>query len=150
MMRQVVCSGLVLAVCAAVPGQDKKGVPRELEPFQGTWKVVKLQLRGQDNPKGGPTAQQYIFAGDKVTVKEGKEEFTGTVKVNPKKDPAELDFVLPKEENMLCIYKLDKDGKLTICFELTLGGKDKDTRRPKSFDTKDTTNVLIVLEKLKE
>jgi hypothetical protein len=51
-----------------------------------------------------------------------------------------------RPEKTQWIYKLDKD-KLSLCFELKLG---KDAARPKTFETKDNSNVVFVLEKVKE
>ncbi len=150
MTRIAMFCGLVLAMVGTATAQEKKkDVPKELEPFQGTWRVAKQQLRGQDNPKGLSTfGQRFIFAGNKVTMKDGREElFAGTFSADPKKDPAELDFVDAKGEKTQWIYTLDKEGKLSLCFELKLG---KDAARPKTFDTKDNSNVVFVLEKEKE
>lgn len=154
MMRSALFCWLVIAAAGVSVAQDKDKekkveIPKDLEPFQGSWRMVKLQIRGDDNPKGGPSIfQRFTFTGDKVTVKEvDAEQFAGTFTVDPKKDPAEMDFVDAKGERTRWIYKFDKDGKLSLCFEFSFG---KDSVRPKSFETKGTSSVLFVLEKVKE
>jgi uncharacterized protein (TIGR03067 family) len=138
----MVC-GLLIAGTATA--QDKK-VPKELEPFQGTWKVVKAELGGKEPPDKVPDGLRFIFEGDKATVRESKADAeTGAYSVDSKKNPAEIDLIGPKGMKALGIYQFDKDGKLRLCF-----AKGKDAVRPKSFDTKDTMNALVVLEKVKE
>lgn len=103
MTRLAMFCGLVLAMVGTARAQEKKkDVPKELEPFQGTWRVVKQELRGQDNPKGLSTfGQQFTFADNKVTMKDGRDElFTGTFSADPKKEPAELDFVDAKGKRL--------------------------------------------------
>jgi uncharacterized protein (TIGR03067 family) len=145
MTRLAMFCGLVLIAGSAM-AQDKKDIPKELEPFQGTWKVVKAEFEGKEPPDKVPVDLRFTFEGDKLTVKEGKGEAEkGGYTVDPKKSPAEIDLVGPKGMKALGIYKFDKDGKLTLCFE-----KGKDAARPKAFDTKGTTAGMIVLEKVKE
>ena len=44
-----------------------------------------------------------------------KKDETGTFSVDAKKDPAEIDFVGPKGDKIVGIYRFDKDGKLILC-----------------------------------
>jgi uncharacterized protein (TIGR03067 family) len=142
MTRLAMFCGLVLVIGTAT-AQDKKEVPKELVPFQGTWKVVTATFAGETIPDSEKERLRFTFAGDKVTVKEGKKDDTGSYSVDPKKDPAEINLVGPKGEKIPGIYKFDKDGKLTITFS-----KGKDATRPKKFDDKEA--VMMVLEKTKE
>ena len=154
MTRPAIVYGLVLAIGSAT-ADDKKDVPSELAPFQGTWKIVKVQILGEDNPKGNPSkGARGIFAGNKMTMKGGKEEggkeesSESRFSVDPNKNPAELDVVDSDGNRSQWIYKFDKDGKLVICVELSFGKEP--APRPKSFDTKDTGYLVFVLEKVKE
>ena len=133
--------GLVLALTATATAQEKKDVPKELAPFQGTWKVVKAEQGGMPAPAKEIETIRFTFAGDKVTVKESKKEKddTGTFSVDAKKDPAEIDLVSPKGEKIPGIYKFEKDGKLTLAFV-----KGKDATRPKAFDDKEAVVMLMV------
>jgi len=145
MIRLALFCGLMLAL-AGTAVADEKDVPKELLPFQGTWKVVKAEFEGKEPPEPLPAELRFVFKGDKLTVKEGEKDKTGEYTVDPKKDPAEINLVSPKGDKASGIYKFDKDGKLHLCFAR---GRD-DSPRPKSFDTKDTKNALMVLEKVKE
>jgi uncharacterized protein (TIGR03067 family) len=136
-------SGLVLAAaCSAA--DDKKDVPKDLVPFQGSWKVVKAEIGGMPPPGGVPPEARFIFEGSKLTVKEGKPNpDVGSYSVDSKKDPTEIDLISPKSEKILGIYKFDKDGKMSIAFT-----KDPKASRPKKFDDKEA--IVLVLEKVKE
>jgi len=144
MIRLALFCGLMLSL-AGTAMADEKDVPKELAPFQGTWKVVKAEYGGMAAKEPVRDDVRFTFKGDKLTVKEGKKDGAASCTVDAKKDPAEITLVHPKGETVSGIYKFDKDGKLYLCFPK--GEKDV---RPKSFDTKDTTNGLLVLEKVKE
>lgn len=146
MARVTLLSGLVLAGTMMASAQEKKGVSRELLPFQGTWKVVRAELDGKELPEKIPPELRFRFSGDKLTVTESRDEAeTGSVKVDSRKQPAEIDLVGPKGEKVAGIYRFDKDGKMSLCFV-----KGKAGARPRSFDTAGTAALLMVLEKLKE
>jgi uncharacterized protein (TIGR03067 family) len=142
MIRSALLFGMILTT-TSLAADDKKEVPKDLAPFQGSWKVVKVE----PEPTGGlPEEVRFSFAGNKLTIKEGKGmPQTGSITVDPKKDPNEIDLVGgPKNEKSLGIYKFEKDGnKLTVTFV-----RKPDAPRPKKFGEPDA--VLIVLEKEKE
>jgi uncharacterized protein (TIGR03067 family) len=135
----------VLTLALTVSAQDKKDVPKELIPFQGTWKVIKAETGGKPLEKD-PAGVRLEFADDMLTVYEAKDKKgeNGTITVDPKKEPAELDFFGLQGQRISGIYKFDKDGKLTLCIV-----PGKAAERPKSFDTTGTRARLFVLEKTK-
>lgn len=152
MTRRALFCGLVLALGMTATAQEKKDetkgekkeMPKDLVPFQGTWKVVKAEFGGIPPGDGAPELR-FRFAGDKVVVREGKgDDETGSYSVDAMKDPGELDLVNTKGVRLQGIYKFDKDGKLTLCF---VGDKGD---RPKSFDTRKTSAGMMVLEKVKD
>jgi uncharacterized protein (TIGR03067 family) len=144
MIRFTTFCALVLALAAPAAAQDKKGVPKELAPFQGTWKAVKAEQDGMPVPAKEVESIRFRFEGETLSVREGKKkEEAGSFSVDAKKDPAEIDLISPKGDKIPGIYKFDKDGKLTVVFV-----KGRDAVRPKKFDDKDA--VLMVLEKVKE
>jgi uncharacterized protein (TIGR03067 family) len=142
MIRFATLGGFVLALCAAAWAEDKKDVPKDLAPFQGTWKPVEVTIEGKPVPKESLAEGRFSFDGEKVTVTEKGKDEVGSYSVDSKMKPAVIDFIGPKGNKARGIYKFDKDGKLTICFN-----KVKDAPRPKGFDDKDA--VLVVLEKVK-
>jgi uncharacterized protein (TIGR03067 family) len=135
----------VLTLALTASAQDKKDVPKDLAPFQGTWKVLKIESGGKPLEKD-PSGLRFKFEGDRMDVieNEKEKEDSGTIEVNSKKDPAEIDFTGSKMNKIQGIYKFDKDGKFHLCIS-----RGKDAPRPKSFDTAGTRNRLFVLEKAK-
>lgn len=124
--------------------EAKKDVGKEQLPFQGAWKVTKMEFGGKEPPGGMPEDMRFTFAGDKLTVTEGKTPAQDwTFAVDPKKEPAEIDYVNGSKQRIQGIYKFDKDGKLTICTAVTPGGK-----RPFKFGDPET--VQFTLQKVKE
>ncbi|HJZ91377.1 MAG TPA: TIGR03067 domain-containing protein [Gemmataceae bacterium] len=130
---------LGLAVAVGAPGKD---APKEKASIVGTWNGEKAVAGGKDLPvpEGGVS---FTFTEDgKVMVTEGKREKpdTGTYKLDPKKDPAEIDLTPPpekKEKVVLGIYKLDGDT-LTLCF-----GKDGGAR-PTKFESPEGSQVIVI------
>lgn len=141
MIRFALLGSLVLALGAAA-AEDKKDVPKELAPFQGTWKVVKAEVKGAEIPEKEFASGRFVFEGTKVTVIEDEKSKpdVGTFSVNNEKEPFAIDLVQPGDK-VVGIYKFEKDGKLTMCFA-------KDAERPKEFDGKKA--ALLVLEKVKK
>jgi uncharacterized protein (TIGR03067 family) len=143
MIRLALFCGLIFTATYST-ADDKKEVPKELVPFQGTWKVVKAELGGKELPGGLPEEVRFTFAGNKLSIKEGKADpEAGTYSVDSKKEPTEIDLISPKNEKILGIYKFEKDGKLSMSFI-----KDPKAPRPKKFGEAEA--VVVVLEKVKE
>jgi uncharacterized protein (TIGR03067 family) len=130
---------LGLALTVGAPGKD---APKEKAGIVGTWNGEKAVAGGKELPvpEGGVS---FTFTEDgKVTVKEGKRDKpdAGTYKLDPKKDPAEIDLTPPpekKEKVVLGIYKLDGDT-LTLCF-----GKDGG-ERPTKFESPEGSSVVVI------
>ena len=144
MTRLVMACGLLIAGSATA--QDKK-VPKELEPFQGTWKVMKAEFGGKPVPEKEFAEMRVTITGGNVVAKtkpDSKPD-NASISVNAKKEPTEIDMMTEGGTKTPGIYKFEKDGKLTLCFV-----KGGDTR-PKTFTTKDAPETtLLVLEKVKE
>jgi uncharacterized protein (TIGR03067 family) len=135
-------STLILALAIAAPGT--KDSPKKESSIVGEWTGQKATFGGEDRPipEGGVV---FEFTADgKVTIREAKKNpEPADYKVDPKKDPAEIDVTPPageKQPTMLGIYKVEKDI-LTIC--MARGGE-----RPKKFESpKDSPTMLIVLKR---
>jgi uncharacterized protein (TIGR03067 family) len=143
MIRLAWLCGLILTgTCTAA--DDKKDVPKELQPFQGAWKVVKVESGGKAPPGGLTEEVRFTFVGNKLTIKEGKgAPQEGTYSVDATKDPNEIDLINAKKEKSLGIFQFEKDGRLSVSFVRKAGAQ-----RPKKLEDPDT--VLLVLEKVKE
>jgi uncharacterized protein (TIGR03067 family) len=148
MFRRVLCGLWLLTAVGLLAGQDKKDVPKDLQPFQGTWKVVKAEADGPPPPADEIDKVRFIFAGEKITVEvDGKAEDEGTVKADPKKDPAEIDLTKATGDKKTArgIYKFEKDGKLVLSFTMRA-----DETRPKAFTAKPgSKQIVMTLERVK-
>ena len=130
-------------------GEDD--VRKELKALQGKWKAVALEAGGKPLPKTAVPDFLFIVGTDgKATGRMGKVEYQAKVIVDPAKKPRTIDNVhetgAHKGKKQFGIYKLEGD-KWTVCITAP-GATESD--RPKSFDTKDTKNVVFIFERAKE
>jgi len=139
-------SVLILALVVAAPA--KKDSDAKEASIVGEWAGEKAVAGGQEKPvpEGGIT---FTFAADgKLTVKEGPREKpdTGSYKLDPKKDPSEIDIIPPLEKKdppIAGIYKLDGDT-LTLCFSKGKGGRPTKFESPEGSDT-----IVMTLKRVK-
>jgi uncharacterized protein (TIGR03067 family) len=131
---------LVLSFSSAAWSADAK----DADTFQGTWLPSSAELAGKPFPDEVRKTMSLVMKDDKYTVTVGKAVDQGTVKLNPKAKPKELDITGTdgpnKGKTILAIYELDGDT-LRICYDL--GGKD----RPTEFKTKADTQLFLVTYK---
>ncbi|MCS6865290.1 MAG: TIGR03067 domain-containing protein [Gemmataceae bacterium] len=130
--------------------QDRQEIPKDVIPFQGSWKVIEATRGGVAAPKELVAEMKLQFEGTKLTVFEKKSAENGQFVVSSHKTPPEIDMISAKPDpstgqivKSLGIYQFDKDGKLVIVFH-----KGSAAERPKTFDEKTATR--LVLEKMKE
>jgi uncharacterized protein (TIGR03067 family) len=126
-------------------------VHKELKALQGTWKTVGLEAGGKPFPKEAVIDFTFIVGADGKSIgRMGKSEYQAKVSVDPKKNPKTIDNAhetgQSKGKMQYGIYKLEGD-KWTVCMTPP-GAAESD--RPKSFDTKDTKNVVFTFERIKE
>jgi uncharacterized protein (TIGR03067 family) len=139
--------GLALTVAAPAPKAEAKKDPAS--PV-GTWVGVKALAGGKELPVP-PEGIEFTMTADGVLhVNEGgrKKADTGTYKIDPKKDPAEIDLIPPpteKEGTILGIYKVEGD-MLTLCFGRGKGGAGE---RPKKFESPEGAEVMLMTLKRK-
>jgi uncharacterized protein (TIGR03067 family) len=150
LMRLAMVGVSVWLLNFVVAAQENQDIPKDLLPFQGMWKVIEATRGGVAAPKELVAEMKFQFEGSKVTVFEKTVTKDGQFIVDSRKDPAEIDLISSDEDKTtgrvvksLGIYQFDKDGKLIIVFQ-----KGSDTARPKTFD--DKTATRLVLEKMKK
>jgi uncharacterized protein (TIGR03067 family) len=150
-MQRIICVLIVLATPLLLAADTDDDVRKELKALQGKWKAVALEAGGKPLPKEAIPDFTFIVGDDgKATGKMPQSEYTATITVNPKKDPKTIDNLhesgAQKGKKQYGVYKLEGD-KWTVCMTPP-GAAESD--RPKSFDTKDTKNVVFIFERVKE
>jgi uncharacterized protein (TIGR03067 family) len=140
----------VLAVTFSFAAEKPRGdaVKKELKKFEGTWKIVSLEVEGMKLPAKAFEGARLIIKGDAFTMKEEKVTHKGTFKVDPTKKPKMIDLIFTegpaKGKTLLGIYELEGDT-YTIC--LAVKGK----KRPTTFTGKAGTDFgLEVLKRVKQ
>jgi RNA polymerase sigma factor (sigma-70 family) len=137
-LTRQVKSPVTTAAVAEKPKTDK-------DHLQGTWIPVSVEEAGKKVPEEKVKAKNFemVIKGDKMTLphKDGEKEVS--YKLNPGKDPKQIDLLLEKEKTAKGIYSL-KGDTLRLCV-----GKDHDSERPTKFTTAGTNCVLLVLKKKK-
>lgn len=143
-------SSIFLGLTVAVAAPAAKDPPKKEATIVGQWVGEKAVAGGKELPvpDGGIV---FTFAADGVlSVTEqgpGKPD-TGSYKVDPKKNPPEIDLIPPstkKEPVMQGIYKLDGDT-LTLCFRHGPPG----TERPNEFESPAGSDVIVMTLKRKK
>jgi len=141
---------LVLTTPLLVSAGDDE-VNKELKALQGKWKAVALEAGGKPLPKEAVPDFLFIVGTDgKATGQMGKMEYQAKVSVDPTKNPKTIDNVYEtgphKGKKQFGIYKVE-GGKWIVCMTAP-GAAESD--RPKTFDTKDTANVVFIFELVKD
>jgi uncharacterized protein (TIGR03067 family) len=133
-MNSYLAVGLVAVLSIGADAAKDAAVRNDLENFQGTWTVESMDLDGkplaeekQQKIKLEIKGEDFRFYGA-----EGGSE-PGLYKIDPTKDPKELDIVITEGKDKgkvyLVIYKFDS-GKMIQCMELD------NKARPKTFTGK--------------
>jgi uncharacterized protein (TIGR03067 family) len=143
-MSATLLIGLALAVGAPGP----KETPKKEATIVGEWIGEKAIAGGKELPVP-PGGISFTFMADgQMMVKEGvkrEKADTGSYKLDPKKDPAEIDLVPPMKKNdpiVQGIYKLDGDT-LILCFGRGAPGKE----RPKKFESPEGSDLIVITMK---
>jgi uncharacterized protein (TIGR03067 family) len=142
--RAIVFAAVILGAGA---GDDP--VQKELKKFQGTWKVVRMQVDGVKIPPEAFDKTTVVVEGDKFSFRDkGKVYEEIEVVLDLAKKPREIDmhFVtgLKKGVTEKGIYELDGDT-LKICQSLNL------KKRPTDLESgKGSAQQLMVLRRQKE
>jgi uncharacterized protein (TIGR03067 family) len=143
---------LIMLATSVVGGGGDEEVRKEMEVLVGKWKAVGFEAGGQPLPKEQVAAMDFtmiIGADGKSTGKTAQEEFQFTMTIDPKKSPKTLDNEhtsgAAKGAKQYGIYKVE-GGRWIVCAS-NRGAAE--SARPKSFDTKGTSNVVFIFERVK-
>jgi len=136
-----VAAGVPRALAAA---DDAAKVKAELKKFQGTWVDIYAEEVGKKQEQVGD--HQLKFDGEAFSVADhGHVEEKGTFKLDPSKNPKEIDLRLrdrnDEEKTALGIYTWDGEN-LKLCLGEPGGGT-----RPKDFTTMPEARFLVIVKR---
>ncbi len=136
----------LLLLVSADPAEDKS-FQADLATLQGTWKPISMEMDGKLLPDTQIGKIRLTIAGEKFTFDSGNDSHEGLYKIDPGKDPKQLNIVITrgdeKGKTYLVIYKLE-DGKMIQCMEVS------NAQRPAEFTGKaGSGNLLEIWERVK-
>jgi len=114
---------MVLSIAWSMGADTAKeaAVKKDLENFQGTWTVVSMEMDGKPLDEEKRQKIKLSIKGENFTFHNGQESEPGLYKIDPTKNPKELNIVISegndKGKVYLVIYKF-ADGKMIQCMEL--------------------------------
>jgi uncharacterized protein (TIGR03067 family) len=137
-------AGVVFLLAA---GDADEEVKKEIARFQGTWRMVSLEVGQNKLTEDALKDFRLKIEGDKFTATEGTSENHGTFKVDPTKKPKTIDITMiqgEKRQTLLGIYELEGDT-YKLCGDMS--GKS----RPTEFAIKPGSGyILEVLKREKK
>jgi uncharacterized protein (TIGR03067 family) len=141
--------GMLLAI-GLLLGADatKEATMKEIDKFQGTWKLESLEMDGKKAPEDAFKNSRLIIKGDQFTWNDGTVAYKGTFKVDVSKKPKTIDITFtegPEKGNTIVgIYELEGDT-YKVCLNV-INRKE----RPKELASKAGSGyVLEVLKREK-
>jgi uncharacterized protein (TIGR03067 family) len=138
----LVLAGFALLV-AAEPARDDAAV--DLKKLQGTWRMDELEINGQQVPEEKRKDTILVIKDDKYIIKIKDKTYETTFKLDPSKDPKEIDMFFPDGPNepkvSKGIYRLDGDT-FQLC-RAQAPGED----RPRDFVTTADSGLFVVVWK---
>jgi uncharacterized protein (TIGR03067 family) len=137
----------LVCVLLAQPANDDKA-KKDLDKMQGTWTMQALEVDGKDLPadKLGDT-QLIVKADDYHTRVKGKDLAGFRIKLDPSKDPKEIDMIKKEADGTETVFKgiyVFENGVFKMC-----RGLNADQRRPNQFATWPDTGYFVVTWKKK-
>lgn len=121
--------------------------PKDTDSLEGTWAPSAAELGGKMFPEDLRKSMKLVVKDSSYTVTVEKGVDKGTVKLNTKAKPKEMDITGTdgpnKGKTFLAIYERDGDT-LRICYDL--GGK----ARPTEFKSAEGTQIFLVTYKLEK
>jgi uncharacterized protein (TIGR03067 family) len=138
-------TGFLVASAFAQPAQT------DLEKIKGTWVVTSIQKEGKTIDNVGDL--KFVFSDAKMTVTEAQNEDAaeGTFKLDPSKNPREIDIAYEKGPQkgtkMKGIYAVEGDS-LKMCFCLLKMGATEQAKVPAKFEGSEV-QIYFVLQRQK-
>jgi len=138
---------LALVGCAVLLGAEPApdAAVQDLKKLQGTWVMAELEINGQQVPEEKRKNTTLVIKDDKYLIKVKDKTYETTFKLDPSKDPKEIDMFFPDGPNApkvsKGIYRLDGDT-FQLC-RAQAPGED----RPRDFATTAESGLFVVVWK---
>ncbi len=127
------------ALLLAEPGKDA-AFEKELAQFQGTWRPISMEMDGKFLAEEQIGKTRLTIKGEKFTFDTGKDSHDGLYKIDPSKNPKQLDIVITrgdeKGKTYLVAYKFEK-GQMVQVMEVS------NAKRPTEFTGKKGSGNLL-------
>lgn len=121
-----------VSLLGADPAKDQ-ALQKHLENFQGVWTVESMELNGKPLSEERRKNIKLTIKGEHFTFETGHDSHEGLYKIDPTKDPKELNIVIThgdeKGKVYLVIYKFE-NGKMIQCM------REDNKGRPREFTGK--------------
>jgi uncharacterized protein (TIGR03067 family) len=131
MLRALTVLSLVFSMGA--DAAKDAAVSKDLEIFQGAWTVASMEMDGKPLPEDQRRKIKLSILGENFKFNNGTSDEPGLYKIDPTKNPKELNIVITEGEDKgkvyLVIYKFE-GGKMIQCMELA------NKKRPTEFTGK--------------
>jgi len=118
----------------------EEAIAKDLEKLQGVWSVVSMEMDGRPLSEERRKKTRLTIRGEKFTFDTGVDSHEGLYKIDPTKDPKQLDIVITRGDEKgkvyLVIYKFD-DGKMIQAMRLD------NKSRPLEFTGKAGTGAAL-------
>ncbi len=136
---------VLLGILGAEAQED--AVKKDLKALEGTWGMEALEVNGVDVPVSKLEGTEVTIKGDQYTLKIKDKVFKVVLKLDPSKEPKEIDMTFlegnNKEKLHKGIYRVEKD-RFKVC-----RGLNPEQNRPNQFATWPNTNYFVVTWKRK-
>ncbi|MCI0377200.1 MAG: TIGR03067 domain-containing protein [Gemmataceae bacterium] len=121
-------------------GQD--AAEKDLTALAGAWTIAALEVNGIHVPEKKLEGTTLTIKGDQYVVKMKDRTFPNNIKLDPSKNPKEIDMVPAegdkKDQVHKGIYLIERDS-FKIC-----RGLNPDQARPNQFATWPNTNYFVI------
>src|SRR4051812_44945915 len=115
-------------------------IKKDLEKLQGVWSVVSMEMNGKPLSEDRRKKTRLTIRGENFTFDTGADSHEGLYKIDPTKNPKQLDIVITRGDEKgkvyLVIYKFD-DGKMIQAMRLD------NKSRPSEFTGKAGTGTAL-------
>ena len=139
--KSLCCMPFLWVVLLQAAGDDK--AKKDLASMQGAWDMHALEINGKEVPPGQIGDTVLIIKGSEYRTKiKGKELFGFQLKLDPSKNPKEVDMVQKQADGSEKIVKgiyTFENGLFKMC-----RGLDANQERPTQFATWPGTNYFVV------